>query len=52
MAKDKAKNEVEQQDNVQDQLLLIDFNFPAYGITVKAATTEEAEAKLKEIINK
>jgi len=52
MAKGKAKVEGEQQDNVQDQLPLVDYNFPAYGITVKAATIEEAEAKLKEIINK
>lgn len=31
---------------------LQEFNFPEHGITVEADTLEEAEAKLKKLINK
>jgi hypothetical protein len=31
---------------------LIEFNFPEHGITVEAANLEEAQEKLKKLINK
>jgi len=30
---------------------LIDFNFPAHDLTIKAKTIEEAQEKLKEILS-
>lgn len=41
MAKEKKENEVQNE--------LIDFNFPAVGITIKAANQADADAKYKEL---
>jgi len=38
--------------DVKEPKKLIEFNFPEHGITVEAATLEEATAKLKKLINK
>ena len=50
----KYPNKAISNDDMQEQPSekLVEFNFPQHGITVKAENLEEAEAKLKELINK
>lgn len=38
------------EESVKNKKSIIDFNFPAYGVTVQACSIEEAEEKLQDII--
>lgn len=38
--------------DVEPKKKLTEFNFPEHGITVEAADLEEAQEKLKKLINK
>jgi hypothetical protein len=45
-----AKKQIEKSE-VDASGEMVDYNFPAFGVTVQARDLREAEAKLQEILN-
>jgi len=52
MLKDYQTKDVSNEDIAEPKKKLIEFNFPEHGVTVEAANLEEAQEKLKKLINK
>jgi hypothetical protein len=52
MEKNYPNKSITNEDISEPTEKLVEFNFPQHGITVKAANLEEAQAKLKQLINK
>jgi hypothetical protein len=52
MLTDYKTKDISNKDVAEPKKKLTEFNFPEHGITVEAATLEEAEEKLKKLIDK
>jgi len=52
MLKDYQTKDTSNEDVAKPKKKLIEFNFPEHGVTVEAVDLEEAEEKLKKLINK
>jgi len=52
MEKNYPNKAISNKDIAEPTEKLVEFNFPQHGITVKAENLEEAQAKLKQLINK
>ena len=44
------KNKQVKREEVENKVVLLDFFFPDYSITIQATSKEEAEEKLKSVL--
>ena len=52
MKTDYQTKDISNEDLKEPTNKVVEFNFPEHGITVEAANLEEAQEKLKKLINK
>ncbi len=52
MLKDYSTKDIKNSDVATPKKKLMEFTFPHHGITVEAENLEEAQEKLKQLINK
>lgn len=45
-----ASNKMQGKDKTKEESILRDFNFPDYGIVIKAVDLPDAQAQLEEIL--